>query len=160
LAATSPHLIAIVFVIVQNFTVFNNVQKRKFKRYKMKKTMQKCSIMFGLVMVFAGSSFWAVEQRKDENLEIIRSLAKACCLKFGFPEEKIAQLNDAPLLGPISLKRGNREVTVYQWLGNGRGDYIVQTEVDQNDGRVTVFCGYAHRDFGAWIFSADKTTKQ
>ena len=125
----------------------------------MKKSTQKHLILLGLVVALAGSSLQAAEQAVDKNTQIASSLAKAYCLKFDFPAEKIAELDKAPLIGPISLKRDNRELTVYRWLGGGRGDYIVQVEVDQKDSQVTVFGGYAHRDFGEWVFDTAKAAK-
>ncbi|MBI5160232.1 MAG: hypothetical protein HY996_02260 [Micrococcales bacterium] len=39
-------------------------------------------------------------------------------------------------------------MTVFRWLGNGRGAPIVQVEIAERDGSVVVYGGYAHRELG------------
>jgi len=47
-------------------------------------------------------------------------------------------------MGPLSLKRDGRDVTVFRWLGHGRGADYVQVEVDDRDGSIVVSGSVAH----------------
>jgi len=84
--------------------------------------------------------------------EQARSAARAFCTEFGFPEGRMKELDGPPLSGPLSLERDGRQVVVYRWLGGGRGDYYVQVETDEDGGRVVVYGGYGHKEFGPWTF--------
>ncbi len=85
------------------------------------------------------------------QIQVARSAAKAFCAKFDFPSDKLSELDGAPLLGPVSLQREGHDVVSYRWLGGGRGDYIVQVEVYES-GRIVVYGGYGHGEFGPWVY--------
>ena len=72
------------------------------------------------------------------------------CRKFGFPKEKLDELLGLPLDGPLLLERNGKQMEVFRWLGHGRGDYIVQCEIELTSGKVTVFGGFGHKEFGPW----------
>lgn len=88
----------------------------------------------------------------DPDLELARAAARAFCTEFQFPAEVIPALNEPPLMELVTLDRDGRDVRVYRWLGGGRGDMIVQVEIDQDSGEILVYGGYAHQEFGPWRF--------
>lgn len=97
----------------------------------------------------------ALEPEKEQdvgfsNLAQVRKAAMEFCLKFGFPKEKQEELKGPPLEGPINLKRNGKQMKVFRWLGHGRGDYIVQCEIDIDTGQITVYGGFGHKEFGPW----------
>ncbi len=81
-------------------------------------------------------------------IERAREAARLFCRRYGFSPGQLREVDGPPLLGPLSMEREGRRVTVYRWLGNGRGAPIVQVETDERDGSTVVYGGYAHRELG------------
>lgn len=90
-----------------------------------------------------------------DEVSVARRAARAFCEKFGFPSDKIAELDSEPLLGPLLLEHDGKRVIVVRWLGGGRGDYIVQVELYMDSKRVLVNGGYGHKEFGPWVYRKD-----
>ena len=86
----------------------------------------------------------------DSYLAAARKAAVKFCKKFNFDQKAVDELQGPPLDGPVIIDRQGNSVVVYRWLGNGRGDRYVQPETDITSGKVTVYGGYGHHEFGPW----------
>ncbi len=84
------------------------------------------------------------------NLDRARAAAIAFARRFEFTATEIDRLAGPSLGEPIVLERDSDTVEVFRWLGNGRGQPIVQVEISRTTGEVTVYGGYEHREFGPW----------
>ncbi len=85
-------------------------------------------------------------------LDMAREAAKAFCTHFSFPVDKLKEIDGDPLSGPTEIVRDKRKVIVYRWLGGGRGDYVVQAEIQPGTADIIVNGGYNHKEFGPWRF--------
>ncbi len=113
-------------------------------------------IVFGVFLaIFVIANAGSQEIKQSFQLELARSAAKAFCLKFEFPSEKIKQLNESPF-NISSVNREEHKVISYRWLGGGRGNYYVQTEINKDNNEIVVYGGYSHKEFGPWIYNERK----
>lgn len=85
-----------------------------------------------------------------EYLEIARAAACNFCKEFKFKEKYLSKLQEPPVDGPIYLERDKDKFVVFRWLGGGRGDIYIQTEVNLKSKKITVYGGYSHQEFGPW----------
>jgi len=84
------------------------------------------------------------------RLESARKAALKFCKKFNFEKKDLDELQGPPLDGPVMFERMGDPVVVYRWLGSGRGGRYVQPEIDIKSGKITVYGGYSHYEFGPW----------
>ncbi len=63
------------------------------------------------------------------TLELARAAARTFLATHDLPAELLAQLDEPPLLGPVSLTVDGVAATAYRWLGSGRGETYVQVAV-------------------------------
>jgi hypothetical protein len=78
-----------------------------------------------------------------------RAAARAYCGMHDYGDP--AALDGSPVLGPIALTRDGRTLTVFRWLGSGRGQDFVQVELDVKTGDLTVSGAQGDRSFPTWI---------
>jgi hypothetical protein len=63
------------------------------------------------------------------TLEVARAAARTFLATHDLPAELVAQLDDPPLLGPVTITVDGLDATAYRWLGSGRGETYVQVAV-------------------------------
>ena len=86
----------------------------------------------------------------DEVADVARRAALAFAERFGYSAEQIRAVAGAPVLGPVADERQGRAVTVYRWIGGGRGSAYIQVEVGEQ--RTMVFGAHADDLIGPWEY--------
>jgi len=86
----------------------------------------------------------------EDVLILARQAARAFAEQFGYSVEQIRAVAGAPVLGPVADEREGRAVTVYRWIGGGRGGAYIQVEVGEL--RTMVFGAHADDLIGPWEY--------
>jgi hypothetical protein len=84
----------------------------------------------------------------DALLSRARAAAYAYCRMHDYGDR--AALEDAPVLGPLNITRDGRTLSVYRWLGHGRGADFVQVEIDSENGDITVLGAHGDQGLPSW----------
>jgi hypothetical protein len=97
-----------------------------------------------------------VLKQPEAMRELAREAARAFCTQFGFSAEHLQALAGPPVLEAIPVKRDDRQLLAFRWLGGGRGGPYVQPEISPDDDSVTVYGGFSHQEFGPWPYHQPK----
>lgn len=108
-----------------------------------------------LILMLVSITVFEAAAELVSYLDMAREAAKAFCTHFSFPVDKLKEIDGDPISGPTELVKDNKKIIVYRWLGGGRGDYIVQAEIQPGTADIIVSGGFDHKEFGPWKFAKE-----
>ncbi|MEO5889173.1 MAG: hypothetical protein ABIQ31_02915 [Ferruginibacter sp.] len=90
-----------------------------------------------LLISIVAFAFYSTNKNTD-MITNARKAARLFCTKNNYPADKIREITGEPLVSVDTEKHG-RQVHIYRWLGNGRGESYVQVEVFKDKKEMIVY---------------------